>query len=351
MKIKNIQKKIFKVAVVAVLSLGINSYFLPINSYAQEAVNFNVLQAVNELNSNSLWKWQVESDKNSELPKTLFGSLSNIYKGEPQKISHNFLYDYPEIFGLEKSYNDYAVKEIIKHKYATYIVYTQIYENIPVENSYLLISVTRNGRISLAKSKIFRQIDISTNPQLSEEAAYDIALNNAQKEAYIEEPGDAELVIFLYKNKFSLAWKIQFKTDRFGGEIKYIINDDGRILEKIHKRGHVLLRGNAEKNPLLRKKEVIKMLISLENNNLRTETEELLKILCKYEQEYNDELVSESVITADLNITSGRNIDHILGILRRYNISDYKSCVQEMQLNIAKSAKKLANKWDQYIQS
>lgn len=321
MKTKNLWKKIFKAAVTAVLSLGISSYSL----YAQEVADVSILQAVNKLNRNSLWKWQVVADKNSKSPKTLFGSLSDTHEEQPQEIAHNFLYDYPEIFGLEQSSYDYVIKEVLKHAYATYILYVQTYDNIPVENSYLFISVTRNGRVSLVKTKKSHNINISTNPQLSENEAYNIALENAQEKVYVEEPGDIELVILPQQNKFSLAWKIQFKTDRFGGQIKYIINDKGEIIEKVQKRGHVFPIAAVEKNPLLKKKEVIKALISLKNNNLITETKNLLEILCKYEQEPDKKLISESVITADLNISNGRNLSRIIEILRKHNLMEQKS--------------------------
>lgn len=326
MKTKNFLKKVLKVVLVAAVSFGICFSSVSHNLYAVEIQDESIVCGLDELNRNSLWNWQVVVDKYSKMPKTLYGSLTNQYDVEQQKVAQKFLCDYllsANIFGLVDNFVDYKMVQTIK-MIGTYILYVQTYNNIPIEYSYLLVAVTSQKRISLVKSKIFNHLDINTNPQLGEAEAYNIAAEDAKGITDVVEPGVTELVIVPYKNNFLLAWKIQFKTDRFGGEINYIINDNGKILKKFHKKGHVLLRSKTEENSLLEEKEVVKTLKSLGNSNLITETKNLLEILLKYDQEPDKKIVSESIITADLNISGGENLLNILDILLKNNLLDEK---------------------------
>lgn len=324
MRTRHSFKRIFQAVIIGILAFDIYFFIMSKDLLAQKLLDGDINFALEKLNKNSLWNWQYAVDKDSGLPMVLFGSISNIYKGIPQDVAQNFLYDHPEIFGLEDCFYNYVLKETIKNSYATYLIYIQTYKEIPIEKSYLLISVTNKNRISMVKAKMFNNIHININSQISEEMAYNIALDDARKDSFVEEPGNIELVILPHQDNFLLIWKVQFKTDRFGGKTEYIISSKGKIINKKRIRVNFLHNNTIEDNPLLKDKEIIKALNSLGNIHLKAESINLLKKICIYEKNNSKDSVIQSVITSDLNISGGGNLLCILKILLNNNLLDTK---------------------------
>lgn len=313
-------KNVLKAVLVAVVSFGIVFGSVPKSVYAEEieAVKYTL----DSLNSNSLWNWQVKIGEHTGLPSALYGSLTNQYQEEPQDVSRRFLFEYPEITGMGNSSIDYRMADTINMA-GTYILYVQMYNGIPIEQSYLLFSVTRDHRVSLVKSKIFNYPEINTNPQLGDAEAYNIALADALKDVYVEEPGDTELVILPSQDTASLAWRVHFRTDDFGGELIYLIDDNGVIVEKIQKQD------NEGENLLINKDDVLKIFNSLDNPDVLNESKGLVGILSRIApQDDYREIIAEAIITADLNVTGGQNLPQITETLKNSNFSPVENLAE-----------------------
>lgn len=316
METKKLLKRIFRVLSVAVFSIVISSYSIPLDLHAENLINEDVAYAVDELNTNSLWNWQIAFNEYTKLPELLYGALSKRYDVEPEKAAGNFLLDNAGLFGLEDPLYDFVMLETVQRKGA-YIVYVQTYNGIPVEYSYLLISVTHDNRISYVKYRIVNHIEINTNPALTEEEAYNIASEDARTIGYIEEPGEVELVILPDEEQTRLAWSVYFKAHESGTELRYLVGDNGIIIERAQEESP----GSSEKtDSIFNQEDVKRTLNSIGNDDILSESKVLVEILRNLQDDVSKQMVSEAVITAGLNLTGGNNLNNVIETLKANNM-------------------------------
>jgi hypothetical protein len=137
-----------------------------------------------------------------------------------------FIKTHNDIFNINPE--DLVVLKDEIHDGIRYLIYQQTYKGILVARSRVDFRFSRNGKLVMLGSDVFPNLDVSTNPSLNEYSAYQVVLNDINKET-APELSESRLVIYPFPETGTLAWRIDTGDWRF-----YIDASSGAILERIH---------------------------------------------------------------------------------------------------------------------
>lgn len=137
------------------------------------------------------------------------------------------LYGIKTLMGCKSPKEELQWVSTNKDNYGTSFRFEQIYKNIPVFGSSLVVSTDQNGKTSSLQSSFVKDINISTTPSISEKEAIE-KVNNS---GYTVIEGD-KLYIYMNNSIPNLAWNI-YAIDNNGLSYNILVSaSTGEILFK-----------------------------------------------------------------------------------------------------------------------
>lgn len=209
--------------------INTNTNTVNINSNINSSTE-NMQVALEEFRKKYGNQCQVTFDENNGRVKEISGFQTEPGADDIQKTATNFLKDNVFI-GLDINdliLTNQDVSTISKHLY-----YTQMYKNIPIEGSEVVISFDKESRINYIKLETFEVKDLKTDPAITEEQAIETA-KNASQQISIEKQESSLTILPVKKNAtmtYYLTWKIQLITALSFNRIYFIDAQTGKIIK------------------------------------------------------------------------------------------------------------------------
>lgn len=149
-------------------------------------------------------------------PVTVFGALTKPYAGPPVQAARAFLSEHRALFEMPPGLSNLEKMGAYTSRNVTHVRFRQTYEGIPVYEGQYLVHVRSDGRIDMANGNYYTEIDASTSPNLTEQAARRTATDalggNVKLKEGREVPVEitSELVVYPKNDgkTFLLAWKV-----------------------------------------------------------------------------------------------------------------------------------------------
>jgi hypothetical protein len=195
------------------------------NNIATELNSF-----INEYGKNCI----IQYDKNFKIPQRIFFADKIRLQGKTsQDCAFWFIQKNKDFLKINPKNLKFINK--IQRNTQIHILYQQIYNELIVENAYVLIHLTCNNNayyINYYESFYKPNIEVSTLPTLTQKEALDIT-KNALSLTSLPQNYSIHLVILPLNDKYYLTWKIIFNiSSPLGSWVYYINAHNGDILLK-----------------------------------------------------------------------------------------------------------------------
>ncbi len=151
---------------------------------------------------------------------------------QPNEVAVDFLSEYSELLGIPADGSGLQLVSELKTLSGYHYRYQQVYEDIPVFASQVLVNVTLDGSISSVISDYRRFAPVSVEPTITGIDAVSSAVGGIKIEELRGQP-ESELVIFGRGDEYSLCWKVLIPAREPLGDWQVFVDAfDGSILDK-----------------------------------------------------------------------------------------------------------------------
>lgn len=124
---------------------------------------------------------------------------------DPDRIAAGFLREYSAELGIDTG--DLKLMDAKKSLGALHYRYQQLYHDIPVFASQVLVNVTFDGKISSVISDYKHNIDVPLQASIPAPTAIDLAANAVGLESSRGTP-ESELVVYFFEGEAFLCWRV-----------------------------------------------------------------------------------------------------------------------------------------------
>ena len=220
--------------------------------YSQESPTPEQINAWEQFRSNHGEEWNIRWSDRTGAPRTLYMGLTEPYYGTPEEISIQFLIENAELYrGLNQDDLRHMRTRSVRHPETSRTVHSvrfqQLVDTIPVEFGDYLVVVRDDGRVRMAKGMYHPPdlLEISRQPVIDENRAYDIAVANVEGEARLRDETEPSLVFYPAEEELILTWKISLIVEEsFDASTYYVSAIDGAIVHILPDIIHTTGTGN-----------------------------------------------------------------------------------------------------------
>lgn len=181
---------------------------------------------------------QVRWDHDLKAPAFLSGRLAEPVHGSNRLMADavmEYLDDNRALFRMSNPKEEIrAVKQVSDEAGNSCVALQQYYKGLPVEGGTLRVQFDVEKSISSVSNKFLPDLDIDVKPGITADQAVKKALADAKNGKLMA--GDApQLVIYRYKGRTCLAWRLQIDDFENLRDLKYYIDArDGRIIHRFN---------------------------------------------------------------------------------------------------------------------
>lgn len=125
----------------------------------------------------------------------------------PDLVASDFLGRYAGVLGIRDDGSDLELISPVRSLSGYHYRYQQVYQNIPVFASEVLVNITFDGAVSSVISDYRHFESAASSPALSETSAIDISIDDIDAVSLRGEP-DIELVLYGKEDDVRLCWKV-----------------------------------------------------------------------------------------------------------------------------------------------
>jgi len=178
--------------------------------------------------------WAIRWNDRTGLPRTVTGSKTTPYAGNPEAAARAFLQEQATLFGMKPRLDDLGLQKVQQQGNLRHVSFTQTYKGLPVEGGQYKVHLTEDGRVIMANGHYYPGIDVPTTPSLSEETAFTRALGHLEAERKGAEM-NSSLVIFPEGSEYRLAYKMDIQTRQPVAHWWYFVDaQNGEILQRVN---------------------------------------------------------------------------------------------------------------------
>jgi Zn-dependent metalloprotease len=195
----------------------------------------NLMQDFNQRYNN---RWEIQWSEATGTPAAILGYKLSAYSGTPEQIVRQFLHDEKGMLGIE-SVDKNLKLEVTRYtsRGGTCILFTQVYQGVPVLNSGYLVAVDDDKNIYYLSGDYYPEVSLNVSPVL---LASDIVkiVESDLAGSTIEKVSDPVLSILaevdITTEKYTLVYRVEATTSQPIDIWRYTINaNDGSMIEKI----------------------------------------------------------------------------------------------------------------------
>tara|TARA_X000001036_G_scaffold271742_1_gene252346 strand:+ start:403 stop:3261 length:2859 start_codon:yes stop_codon:yes gene_type:complete len=230
-------------------------------NFDPESIMKNSIEHNFEFNYGKGWifSWNINST-----PHRIFGSKvsQNFDANDPidsEYAARNFISNNQSIYNIEESNLDLWVNE--KHGSMRYLIFNQVYYNIPVWNGKIDFRYKLNGDLVMTGNDAFPDLSVDINPAINSISSISYAKENIGFDENLGDTveGDPELFIWVEKSKdpiYHLAWLVELFVNSTDPEDHvpvhrwkvFVDAHNGAILDKFDEVRMATLDGHVKAN-------------------------------------------------------------------------------------------------------
>ncbi|UCH94294.1 MAG: PepSY domain-containing protein [Candidatus Aminicenantes bacterium] len=184
---------------------------------------------------------KIRWDKNTGVPTRLAGKLSDRVEADAKEIALRFFRDNKALFKITDPRKEIYVTAINKDaRKWNHVKLQQVYKSLPVEGKTIVVHINDNNEIRVVSGHYMPGISLNTTPTVASPKAIAVAKKDLDPKKEITEIPKAQLVIYPYKNKSYLTWKILLVSTSPLGEFIYYV--DARTGDVIYRYNNLKFR-------------------------------------------------------------------------------------------------------------
>ncbi len=158
-------------------------------------------------------QWKVTWNEKTRIPHRIYGhyvSMGGVNDGNVESLSLQFFNENRALFQVDAS--DLGLIRTEEHAQLRTCLFQQKHSGLPVFPSMVVFRFTEEGRLVLLTTDVYPEIDVSTNPSLSQDGAVNTVKALTGFDESEDQFVDAELLV--YANEWSadvrhhLAWRV-----------------------------------------------------------------------------------------------------------------------------------------------
>ncbi|MCX7098232.1 MAG: hypothetical protein NTV43_10060 [Methylococcales bacterium] len=205
-----------------------------VSSADENALALRIKGGFNTFNASYKNQWKASLDAKSGKVKVLYGTVSKMYKNNPEIVAKGFLKDSKIIFGLDQDLADLKTLQVDKTPNRNHVRFQQTYGGVPVAGAYVLVHSTPTGQVTMVQNDYIPGLQVANRQSITAQGAQDIARNDLQtKLGKGAELSDAktEQLITPIQGKYFFVWKISIPSENpWGFWVYQIDSENGNIL-------------------------------------------------------------------------------------------------------------------------
>ncbi|MHB2026480.1 MAG: FlgD immunoglobulin-like domain containing protein [Elusimicrobiota bacterium] len=174
-----------------------------------KSASYGALQAFTAFNGTRNWQWRARFDARTGAMSALIDGRSTPDFGSPSRIALSFLARRQSLLGIDPS--ALILEKQIAASGTTHLLFSQIYQGIPVEFAHVKVDVDQTGAVIAVHSRYEPALNLSVVPRIQELQAAQTAVADAGAQA---RAGSSELVVWPNRQAAgdNLAWRISVRT-------------------------------------------------------------------------------------------------------------------------------------------
>lgn len=159
----------------------------------------------------------------NDTPRVVAGNFTGYEnKGDPYEIAISFFEDYKNFYHLTNPREDLKLENKETGDNGTKLVFSQIYQKIPIFGAQAIVWITKDNKINSVSSSLASITNLKITPKISEV--------DARKNSNLENAGKATLYIYApqisnEKGNPQLAWLVEGDTENV-----FVDAEDGKLI-------------------------------------------------------------------------------------------------------------------------
>ncbi|MFY1112655.1 MAG: M4 family metallopeptidase [Methanosarcinaceae archaeon] len=199
------------------------------------------VESLKSLDPESEFFW----DEQMKIPKFIKGKLSTPSNESPESIARRFLAETRGLLDMRRELDEQLEFSALEtdNKGFHHVSFYQILNGLPVFEGSVQVHINPKGEVVASKDYRVTDIEISTEPKITEQSAVETALQDTDAKVNVEKT-DAELLLYRdQKKQLHLAWKIELlMKGELGARYYFIDAHTGQLLYKYSSIRNLLLR-------------------------------------------------------------------------------------------------------------
>ncbi len=207
----------FYVSVLIILILSLSCHIV----FAQDEKQMATVNRLKQLDPAVRIRW----DKNTGVPKRLVGILSQPIEADAKEIAIRFFQSNEPLFMMTDSRKELKAFEVRKDARGwEHVKLQQFYKSLPVEGKTMAVHINDRKEVQVVNGYYVPKIDLETTPRISGGDAIQKSKADLKSSKQIAIEPKSELIVYHYKNKNYLAWKVLLVSQEPLGEFIYYID-------------------------------------------------------------------------------------------------------------------------------
>ena len=191
------------------------------NAFAQDQNQMLTVTRLKQLDPAIRIRW----DKDTGVPNRLAGNLSRPIEADAKEIAIRFFQSNEPLFKITDSRQELKPFAVRKDKRGwEHVKLQQFYKSLRVEGKTMIVHINDGKQVQKVNGIYIPKIDLDTTPRISSDDAIQKAKADLNPRRQSSVPPKSELIVYPYKNKNHLAWKILIISQEPLGEFIYYVD-------------------------------------------------------------------------------------------------------------------------------
>ena len=178
-------------------------------------------------------QWTIRWNEKTGLPRSIIGSNTKAFPGDPLSAARAFLSENRQLFGLKSNLSGLRHTKTQTHRGVHHIEFQQYYKGVKVEGADYNVHLRENGSVNMANGFYYLDIDIPTTPGIPEASAITAAISDMALTRIVKDQSTAELLVYPTDEGYELVYNVNVLIEEPYTNWQYIINaQTGEVVEK-----------------------------------------------------------------------------------------------------------------------
>ncbi|UCH94293.1 MAG: peptidase M4 family protein, partial [Candidatus Aminicenantes bacterium] len=177
-------------------------------------------------------KFRIRWDEKTGVPVRLKGIMSTPIDAPPKGIAYQFFKENENLFKMTDSQKELQLLRVKKDaRQWNHVKLQQTYKSLNVDGRTIVVHIDAEKKVRVVNGYYVPNIDVDTTAKVKVSKAIDTAKKNLKPKEKITEKPKSELVVYNFKGKTYLTWKVVLiSRDPMGEFIYYVDAHTGKVV-------------------------------------------------------------------------------------------------------------------------